>query len=305
MKKLAIAATITAGVLTLSACSSEPQDDSEAVVETGSGDVTKEEFYQELKATSGEQVLQQMVLKKVLEGEYGISDEETQEIEDRIADYEEQYGEQFASLLQQSGFSSVDAYREQMLLSLLQEKAITEGIEVSDEEIQQRYDRMQTEIKASHILVEDEATANEVKEKLDNGEDFVGLAAEYSTDSSAAKGGDLGYFTAGAMVKEFEDAAYALEVDEVSEPVKSEHGWHVIKVTDKRDVETEVQPLDEISDDLKRQIALSKVGNAEAQEKLQTIMDDANIDVKIEEFKDLFETEIAPETTESGTETAE
>src|SRR5690625_7906522 len=76
---------------------------------------------------------------------------------------------------------------------------------------------MKYELEASHILVEDEELANEIKGKLDKGEDFADLAKEYSTDSSAEQGGELGFFTVGSMVPPFEDAAYNLEIDEISE----------------------------------------------------------------------------------------
>ncbi|MDC3417278.1 peptidylprolyl isomerase [Aquibacillus salsiterrae] len=284
MKKWIIAATMTAGIITLAACS---QDDPETVVETEAGDITKEEFYQELKSENGSAVLQQMVMKKVLESQYEIEDSA---VDDQIDQLKEQYGDQFDMVLQQSGYTDEDAFREAVRLSMIQEKVLTENIDVSDEEIQQRYDRMQTEVEASHILVDDEETANEVISKLNNGENFADLAKEYSQDpGSADKGGELGFFGVGQMVPEFENAAYSLEVGELSEPVQSSNGWHVIKVTDKRETDTELDPLEDMKDDLRREIANSKISNEDAQAKIQKIMDDAKIDVKIEEFKDLFE----------------
>jgi parvulin-like peptidyl-prolyl isomerase len=84
---------------------------------------------------------------------------------------------------------------------------------------------------AQHILVEDEALANEIKAKLDAGEDWFSLVEQYSTDEgSKSQGGDLGWFGRGKMVKEFDDAAYALQVGEMSDPVQSEFGWHIIRV---------------------------------------------------------------------------
>ncbi|WP_428907974.1 peptidylprolyl isomerase [Niallia sp. Krafla_26] len=97
------------------------------------------------------------------------------------------------------------------------------------------------QVEASHILVEDEATANEVKEKLDKGEDFVDLAKEYSTDTSNAdSGGELGYFPKGTMVEEFENVAFSMDKGAISNPVKTDFGYHIIKVTDKKEAKEAV-----------------------------------------------------------------
>ena len=111
---------------------------------------------------------------------------------------------------------------------------------VTDEAVRASYDEQaakveaEERIRARHILVASEDEAKDIVDRLAKGEAFEELAAQYSLDGSKEQGGDLGYFTAGEMVKPFSDAAFALEVGEVSQPVQSEFGWHVIKLEEKR-----------------------------------------------------------------------
>lgn len=91
-----------------------------------------------------------------------------------------------------------------------------------------------TSVKASHILVDSKQQADLIKAKIDNEESFEALAKKYSKCPSGQDGGNLGYFEKGQMVKEFEDAAFKLPIGKVSDPIKTEFGWHIIKVYDKR-----------------------------------------------------------------------
>ncbi len=89
---------------------------------------------------------------------------------------------------------------------------------------------MSNKIKCSHILVQKQSESLEILDRIKNGEKFGKLAKELSIDSgSAKKDGNLGYFTKGMMVKPFEEVAFKLQVDEISEPVKTEFGYHIIK----------------------------------------------------------------------------
>lgn len=90
---------------------------------------------------------------------------------------------------------------------------------------------MSTKVRASHILVEKQSQALKVLEELKAGADFRELAKKYSTCPSGKKGGDLGQFGRGQMVREFEQAAFALKSGQVSEPVKTQFGYHIIKRT--------------------------------------------------------------------------
>jgi len=89
---------------------------------------------------------------------------------------------------------------------------------------------MSNKIKCSHILVEKQSESLVILEKIKSGEKFGNLAKEFSTDKgSGKKEGSLGYFTKGMMVKPFEDAAFKLQIGEISEPIKTEFGYHIIK----------------------------------------------------------------------------
>ena len=92
---------------------------------------------------------------------------------------------------------------------------------------------MSEKVRASHILVKTEEEALELKKQIKNAEDFARLAAEYSKCPSGARGGDLGFFGRGMMVNPFEEAAFALEIGQVSEPVETQFGWHLILVNEK------------------------------------------------------------------------
>ncbi len=88
---------------------------------------------------------------------------------------------------------------------------------------------MAEKIRCAHILVEKESTAKEVLDRLSKGESFAKLAEQYSIDGSRKRGGDLGFFSHGQMVKPFEEAAFKLKKGEVSGIVKTQFGYHIIK----------------------------------------------------------------------------
>jgi len=118
-------------------------------------------------------------------------------------------------------------------------KLLSSQINITDEDIKNYYDQnkasfsTEEQVRASHILVETKEEADAIVKQLKEGADFAALAKEKSLDTgSAANGGDLDFFGKGAMVPEFEEAAFALKVGDVSEPVKSDYGYHIIKVTD-------------------------------------------------------------------------
>lgn len=134
---------------------------------------------------------------------------------------------------------------------------------VTPEEVKARYDKevaampKEEEVHARHILVKTEAEAKDIIKQLDAGKDFAELAKEKSTDPNKSEGGDLGYFTHGRMVKAFEDAAFSIPVGSYSKtPVKTEFGWHVIKVEDKRIAPP--PPFDQVKDQVRQLVMRDK-----------------------------------------------
>lgn len=283
LKKVTMFLTIVLSIIALSACGGK--GDSEIVVKTKSGDITKEEFYDALKERNGESVLQELVTFKILEDKYDVSDEE---VEKQFNDLKEQVGDNFDELLEMQGLTEEDV-KNDIKRDLLQEAAFTEDIEVTDEEMETYYDRMKTELEAYHILVFDEDTAKEVKEKLDDGEDFADVAKEYSADQfTAESGGEVGTISAGSMPMEYEEVAYSIELDEISDPIETDDGIYIIKITDKHDVSDEIGSFEEEEETIRRAIISSKIDEEEIMEKMRRLLDEAEIDVKIDEFKDLF-----------------
>lgn len=93
---------------------------------------------------------------------------------------------------------------------------------------------MTTQVRASHLLVATEEEAKQLREEILAGKDFADVAAAVSKCPSGAQGGDLGFFSRGMMVPEFDEASFTLEVGELSQPVQTQFGWHLLIVTDKK-----------------------------------------------------------------------
>jgi peptidyl-prolyl cis-trans isomerase C len=178
----------------------------------------------------------------------------------------------------------VDDFRERLVVQRVM-RDLRKRPEVSDDEAKQKYDAnpnlySTTQIRASHILVKDEATAKAIREQLvKNPDSFADVAKEKSTDlGSGRRGGELGLFGPGRMVPEFEVVAFALKPGEISEVVKTQYGWHVIKVTDRK--EGTVRPFEQVKAQIKSQLA-----NQRLQAQLDQYMNDlrAAADIQIDD----------------------
>jgi peptidyl-prolyl cis-trans isomerase C len=148
---------------------------------------------------------------------------------------------------------------------------------IDDAAVQAAYDEMfadftpEQEYNASHVLVEDEAKANELLAEIEGGADFAEVAKENSIDGSAENGGDLGWFGKGRMVPEFENTVTSMETGEVAGPVQTEFGWHIIKLVETR--ESSPPTLEEVRPQIEDQIRQQQV-----QEHIASLREGATIE---------------------------
>ncbi|MEF3356022.1 peptidylprolyl isomerase [Paenibacillus sp. GYB006] len=215
--------------------------DNEAVASVNGTKITKDELYNELVALGGTSTLDNMITMELIDqaaadANVTITDED---VNAEIESLKTQFGgeEALNSALAQSGMT-LDDLKKNTEIQVKIRKILEPQTKVTDEEISTYYEENKDtfatpeQVRASHILVETKEEADAIKKELDEGADFATLAKEKSTDSSAANGGDLGFFGKGDMVEEFEKAAFSMEINEISEPIKSDYGYHIIKKTD-------------------------------------------------------------------------
>lgn len=196
------------------------------------------------EGVSRENLLEQMINVKLLLQEAGkqgvvIDSGEADKMVDSFIEDSFMTKENFEKILKANGLKLSDMsqyFAEQLTIAKLLNQTLVFDVEVTENEIQDYYNKntelftaKQGEMRARHILVETEEEANDVLKNLAGGGDFAELAKEISLCPSASKGGELGFFSRGQMVKEFENAAFALTVNEISKPVETEFGWHIIQ----------------------------------------------------------------------------
>ena len=269
MKKKFVGALALASTFALAACSN---GSSENVATTKYGNVTKDEFVTAMKDTVGEQTLQRLVLTKVLEGSIEDAKSLKTAADEEVAKLVAQYGGEpkLLAALQQSGITSVDAYRQTLYLNKLMTEAVKKAANFSEEDIKAYYDAWEPQITAQHILIAaksdatDEekaaakAKAEELIQKLKDGADFAELAKANSADTgTAAKGGQIGPFKRSDMVTEFSTAAYDLKnAGDITEtPVQTQFGYHIIKLVSKE----EKKPFDEMKEQMEKEMLDAKL----------------------------------------------
>lgn len=249
--------------------------------------ITKGELDARLEQQGGRQALTQMIQQALIfqyakDHNINVSDADVQAKLDEISGHFP--AGQFESMLKAQGMSMDDA-RKLVRENLLTQKAVDQNITVTDQQVN---DYLKTQhltlgaaaqVRARHILVKTKAEADAIESKLKSGQDFAALAKQFSTDPGTKdKGGELGWFGPGQMVPAFQQAAFALKPGQISQPVQTPFGWHVIQVE-------EVKPLT-------KDVAVSQI--KQQQESLQItpfmtqLKSSAKIEIDDPRFQDLF-----------------
>jgi peptidyl-prolyl cis-trans isomerase C len=159
-------------------------------------------------------------------------------------------------------FQNILKETKENLLQRYAVQKVMDDVDVKDEEAKEVYEQNKDKyisdekVSAKHILVDDEEKCKEIKEEIDNGLDFSDAAAKYSSCPSSKKGGRLGEFGKGQMVPEFEEVAFNMEEGEISDPVKSQFGYHIIQLDKK--VPAEQKSFNEVKDQVKQQLVQQK-----------------------------------------------
>lgn len=192
----------------------------------------------------------------------------------------------------------LEEFKKMNLIKIILEKEVEKKAKLDPKEVKDFFDKNKekftigTEVKAKHILVDTEQQAKDVLKKLTQNENFSRLAEQYSRDKATAKiGGDLGFFGRGRMVPEFEAVAFNLKVGEVSGPVKTRFGYHIVQVTDRK--EGRPGSFDEIKGTLERQLMIEK-----QKALFDTYVEKLKKDAKIETA--VYETELKALTVEKA-----
>lgn len=249
-------------IISITGCSKES-----VVAKIDNNVITKDELYNVLVEQNGEQVLESLISEKVieLEAEKQKVEVSEEEIQKELDELKEAYGgeEVFNQAMTTYGYT-LEALKDNITMNIKLKKLIEPTISISEEEISSYFEMnketfsQEEQVKASHILVETEEKAKEVIEKLKAGEDFAELAKQYSLDeSNKESGGELGFFSRGQMVTEFEEAAFSLNSNEISDPVKTDYGYHIIKSEEKK--EAKEADYEENKDSIKDVLLADKI----------------------------------------------
>ncbi len=274
-------------MLPLAACGNK------AVATTSGGKITQSEYYSSMKATSnGKQVLQQMILDKVLEKEYGkqVSDKQ---VNAQYNSYKSQYGSQFSSFLQQNGMTE-KSFKQQLRSNLLLEAAVRDYSHITNKQINAQWKKYQPKVQTAEILVGSKNDAQDIIDQLNSSSDkyktFKKLAKSKSTDSSNKdNGGRVPAFdnTDNSLDAAYKEAAFKLKTGEyTTTPVKTDDGYQVIYMIEHPAKGKKSQHIA----DLRTQIVQENMNNRTFLHKVvSNVLKKGNVSIKEQDEKNILD----------------
>jgi len=286
---LALIAAALGGALVLTGCG-----ESRTIATVNGQKITKGELDAKLEAQNGKQALQQMVQQALVfqyakQHNINVTDDD---VNKQLATIEQRFpAGQFETILKNQGMTLDDAknvVREQLIVK----RAVDQNITVSDAQIKDYFAKNHAQfdqpkqVRARHILVKTKAEADSIEAQLKSGADFATLAKKYSMDpGSKDKGGELGFFGPGQMVKSFQDVAFAMKPGQISQPVQTPFGWHIIQVEEVRPAVT--ASLANAHDKARDQLMAVQEQQLIPQF-MQTLQSGAKIDISDAQYAGLF-----------------
>lgn len=304
IKKIALTSILATSLITLTACSTTSGD---AYVTTKNGEITQKEILDYLGSEQISKTATDLTIRKILLDKYKNSIDEKY-VEKQLELNQEQYGgkEAFEATLKQRGFD-IEKYKEALRVRVAQAYMINEFKGVNEDAIKAQYEKEKLQYNLAHILISVKSDAtptglsdeeaktkiDEIKKKLDSGEDFATLAKENSTDTSnASNGGELGWSSkeTSPFVPEFSVVAYNTEKGKYSDIVKTTFGYHIIKVLD-----TKEASYDEIKSEIVENLANKTVTEDPTvyAKALKKIFEEYGVQVKDSDVKTYIDTLLA------------
>ncbi len=255
----------------------------EAVANVNGVSITKDRLYDAMVEAGGTQMLDGIIRDELIDQEMNkksltVTDEEvTAEVAALKASYPSE--DQFNMALMQAGMTEEDLSK-QMREQVKLKKLLGDKVKVTDDEVKEIFEQNKEsfatpeQVRASHILVETKEEADKIYKELQEGADFAAIAKEKNQDATKDTGGDLDFFGRGEMDPAFEEAAFKLKKGEISQPVKSSFGYHIIKLTDRKEATNPT--FEEKKEEIRGQMVNQKVYQ-ESPAYIQELKDKAKI----------------------------
>lgn len=286
MKKIAAVVAVAGVALSTAACSNGGSNST--VASYKGGKITQQQYYDEMKKSqAGKSTLANMIINRALEQQYGkyVS---SKKVDKQYNNYKKQYGSQFSAVLQQNGMTA-SSFKENLKTNLLSEQALKHIKKISKKQEQQAWKSYQHKVTVQHILVAKKSTAQSIIKQLKDGKSFKSLAKKYSLDTATKnKAGKLPAFdsTDNTLDSSFKTAAFKLKTGEVtSTPVKSQSGYHVIKMISHPAKGKFADHKKTIDDEIYASMAQDQ---ATMKDVISTVLKRADVSIKDSDLKDVL-----------------